>query len=63
MDERSPADMQAALKVLETATPELGISLADNHKSYKQYPGIKDISVGANSEWTKRISLHAEQRT
>jgi hypothetical protein len=49
MDERSPADMQAALKVLETAAPELGISLADNHKSYKQYPGIKDISVGANS--------------
>lgn len=48
MDERSPADMQAALKVLETAAPELGISLADNHKSYKQYPGIKDISVGAN---------------
>ena len=49
MDERSPADMQAALKVLETAALELGISLADNHKSYKQYPGIKDISVGANS--------------
>lgn len=49
MDERSPADMQAALKVLETAAPELGVSLADNHKSYKQYPGIKDISVGANS--------------
>jgi hypothetical protein len=49
MDERSPADMQVALKVLETAAPELGISLADNHKSYKQYPGIKDISVGANS--------------
>ena len=49
MDERSPADMQAALKVLNDAAPELGISLADNHKSYKEYPGIKDISAGAGS--------------
>lgn len=49
MDERAPADMQAAMKVLESAAPELGISLADNHKSYKEYPNIKDISVGASS--------------
>src|SRR5690554_5103166 len=49
MDERGPDDMQAAMKVLESAAPELGISLADNHKSYQQYPGIKDISVGASS--------------
>ena len=49
MDERAPADMQSAMKVLESAAPELGISLADNHKSYKDYPGIKDISAGANS--------------
>ena len=49
MDERSPADMQAAMRVLSSAAPELGISLADNHKSYKEYPGIKDISAGAGS--------------
>ena len=62
MDERSPADMQAALKVLATSAPELGISLADNHKSYKEYPGIKDISVGANSKVDKEdiISRRAE---
>lgn len=53
MDERSPADMQATMKVLETSAPELGVSLADNHKSYKEYPGIKDISVGASSEVDK----------
>ncbi|MGI6074343.1 MAG: glycoside hydrolase domain-containing protein [Fermentimonas sp.] len=47
MDERGPEDMKAAMKVLEETAPELGISLADNHKSYKQYPDIKDISVGA----------------
>jgi hypothetical protein len=47
MDERGPEDMKAAMKVLEETAPELGISLADNHKSYKQYPDINDISVGA----------------
>jgi hypothetical protein len=49
MDERAPEDMQAALKILENAAPELGIALADNHKSYRQYPWIKDISVGVGN--------------
>lgn len=53
MDERAPADMQAALKVLETAAPELGVSLADNHKSYRDYPWIKDICVGVGNQVTK----------
>ncbi len=49
MDERAPEDMQAALKILENAAPELGVALADNHKSYRQYPWIKDISVGVGN--------------
>lgn len=53
MDERAPADMQAALKVLGSVAPELGVSLADNHKSYKQYPWIKDICVGAGNRVSK----------
>lgn len=53
MDERGPKDMQAALGVLERYAPELGVSLADNHKSYQQYPGIKDISVGAGLRVSK----------
>lgn len=56
MDERAPEDMKAALKVVENAAPELGISLADNHKSYQQYPWIKDICVAAeNIVETKEI--------
>lgn len=47
MDERGPEDMKAALSVLDRFAPELGVSLADNHKSYQQYPWIKDICVGA----------------
>jgi hypothetical protein len=49
MDERAPEDMQAALKVLNSSAPELGVALADNHKSYHRYPWIKDISVGAGN--------------
>lgn len=53
MDERAPADMQAALKVLQSTAPELGVSLADNHKSYRDYPWIKDICVGVGNKVTR----------
>ncbi|MDL2303186.1 DUF4091 domain-containing protein [Dysgonomonas sp. OttesenSCG-928-D17] len=49
MDERSPEAMKATLNVLKKYAPELGIALADNHKSYKKYPFIKDMCVGAES--------------
>ncbi|MDD4719720.1 MAG: DUF6067 family protein [Bacteroides sp.] len=45
MDERSPEAMEAMLNVLQEYAPELGISLADNHQSYKRYPFIKDLCV------------------
>jgi len=50
MDERSPKEMKATLSLLQNVAPELGISLADNHKSYKQYPFIKDMSVSADAK-------------
>ncbi len=53
MDERAPDDMKAALKVLKAAAPELGVSLADNHQSYNEYPWIKDICVGARNKVTQ----------
>ena len=53
MDERGPADMKAALGVLERYAPDLGVSLADNHKSYQEYPWIRDICVGAGAKVSK----------
>ncbi len=50
MDERSPKEMKATLELLKNVAPELGIALADNHKSYKQYPYIKDMSVSADAK-------------
>ncbi len=62
MDERGPDDMKAALSVLDRFAPELGVSLADNHKSYQQYPWIKDICVGAGARPTKEeIAVRREK--
>lgn len=45
MDERSPEAMECALEILGRVAPEFGIALADNHKSYKKYPYIRDLCV------------------
>lgn len=50
MDERSPKEMEATISFLQKTAPELGISLADNHKSYKRYPFIKEMSVKADAK-------------
>lgn len=59
MDERSPEEMKAALEVLEKVAPGLGVSLADNHKSYQQFPWIKDITVAV---WNKVDLEEIEKR-
>ena len=43
MDERSPEQMDAAVKVLQECAPEMGFALADNHNSYKKYTMMKDV--------------------
>ena len=53
MDERSPQDMKGTLELLQKVAPELGVSLADNHKSYKQYPYIKDICLYIEAPFDK----------
>ncbi|MDR1368594.1 MAG: DUF4091 domain-containing protein [Dysgonamonadaceae bacterium] len=45
MDERDPKTMKVVIGFLQKNAPELGIALADNHKSYKEYPFLKDISI------------------
>lgn len=49
MDERSPKDMEETIKVLQKYAPKIAIALADNHKSYKRYPSIKDMSVAVGA--------------
>ncbi len=46
MDERNPEEMKAMIKLLNETSPSLGVSIADNHKSYKQFPDmLKDLCV------------------
>ncbi|MDD2246169.1 MAG: DUF4091 domain-containing protein [Proteiniphilum sp.] len=51
MDERNPVEMKAMLKLLEEAAPGMGVALADNHKSYKEYPDqLTDLCVAHGAE-------------
>lgn len=50
MDERDPKEMSATLDVLQKYGSKLGIAFADNQKSYKKYPFIKDMCVGAEAQ-------------
>lgn len=50
MDERAPEEMKAALELLSNIAPEIGVSLADSHKSYQLYKDqLKDVSVSFGS--------------
>ena len=51
MDERTPEEMAATIEMLQKEAPELGISYADNQKSYKKYPFVKDISIAAGASF------------
>lgn len=54
MDERSPEDMKATLDLLKKVAPEFGVALADNHKSYKEYPMLKDICISFGSGFEEK---------
>jgi hypothetical protein len=46
MDERAPEEMKAALELLSDIAPEIGVSLADSHKSYRLYKDqLKDVAL------------------
>lgn len=44
-DERSREEMDAAFALLKKVCPELGVSYADNQKTYQRYPDSDDISI------------------
>lgn len=48
MDERDPKSLDIAFNIINEVAPGLGVSFADNHKTYKKYPNSEDISVAAN---------------
>lgn len=48
MDERAPEAMDATVRLVGECAPELGLALADDHKSYRRYPDLRDICINQN---------------
>lgn len=62
MDERSPAEMEKTIAMLQKEAPELGISYADNQKSYKKYPFVKDISIEAGASYDRQDIIDRQEK-
>lgn len=45
IDERTKEEVDGALSLLQKVSPELGVSYADNQKTYQRYPNSDDISI------------------
>ena len=45
IDERSREEVDGALSLIQRVSPELGVSYADNQKTYQRYPNSEDISI------------------
>ncbi|MDR0799335.1 MAG: DUF4091 domain-containing protein [Dysgonamonadaceae bacterium] len=62
IDERAPKEMQAMLEFLTKTTPEIGVALADNHKSYQLFPDLKDVCISFGAVFDgKDLALRKEK--
>ncbi|QBR12926.1 DUF4091 domain-containing protein [Sphingobacterium sp. CZ-2] len=52
IDERERAQMDAAFSLMKRVAPELGISYADNQKTYQRYPDSEDISIAVGHPYS-----------
>jgi hypothetical protein len=48
IDERTKEEVDGALTLLQKVSPELGVSYADNQKTYQRYPDSEDISIAVS---------------
>ena len=53
IDERTREEVDGALKLLQRVAPELGVSYADNQKTYQRYPNSEDISISVGHPFSK----------
>lgn len=63
MDERSPAEMSATMKLLKEQAPELGVGFADNHRNYQKFPDqLTDLSIAFGAEIEPEIRKYRKDR-
>lgn len=53
IDERTREEVDGALKLIQQVAPELGVSYADNQKTYQRYPNSEDISIAVNHPFSQ----------
>src|SRR5690606_25056833 len=53
IDERTREEVDGALKLIQQVAPELGVSYADNQKTYQRYPNSEDISISVSHPFSK----------
>jgi hypothetical protein len=52
MDERDQKSLDAAFHLIDSVAPKLGVSFADNKKTYQRYPNSRDISVSSRDPFS-----------
>lgn len=52
MDERDKESLDAAFQLIDSVAPKLGVSFADNKKTYQRYPNSRDISVSSQDPFS-----------
>lgn len=52
MDERDQKSLDAAFHLIDSVAPKLGVSFADNKKTYQRYPNSRDISVSSQDPFS-----------
>lgn len=62
IDERTREEVDGALSLLQRVAPELGVSYADNQKTYQRYPNSRDISISVGHPFSKEDLIDRQNR-
>lgn len=62
MDERDKESLDAAFQLIDSVAPRLGVSFADNKKTYQRYPNTRDISVSSRQPFSSADLIDRRSR-
>ncbi len=62
MDERDRQSLDAAFQLIDSVAPKLGVSFADNKKTYQRYPNSRDISVSSRDPFSPKDLIDRRSR-
>lgn len=62
MDERDQKSLDAAFHLIDSVAPKLGVSFADNKKTYQRYPHSRDISVSSRDPFSRADLIDRRNR-